>query len=276
MRPVDKYKDHKSGVTEHEFRLMCRGSPIWHSVDLGDLFIEGARKSSGISLQELERARLPDFTGKTVLDIGAFGGWYSFEAERRGASRVVALDYHSWAIDWSALGKYMQGERDAGRVGNPYAPPAELIDEVNQPGRRAFDATKKVLGSHVEPVLSRVEDYTPGHTFDIVMYLGVLYHCEDPLFSLKKVAALARETLIVETLGVYLPGLENRAVWDFFGDDSVNSDVTTWWAPNDKGLVDMLRSVGFSRIDITSSYEHLDTAGKTKPTPIRIWATAHR
>ena len=39
-------------------------------------------------------ARLPfpsDLSNKRVLDIGAWDGWFSFEAERRGA-QVVALD----------------------------------------------------------------------------------------------------------------------------------------------------------------------------------------
>ena len=41
---------------------------------------------------------LPDLSGRTVLDIGAYDGFYSFEAERRGAARVLATD--SWTWNW--------------------------------------------------------------------------------------------------------------------------------------------------------------------------------
>src|SRR5258706_16415609 len=85
-RPIDKYRDHKSGLTEAEFRRRCRGQIIWHSVDLGDLFVEGKRKGSARLAEENALMDWPDLRGKTVLDIGAFGGWFSFEAERRGAA----------------------------------------------------------------------------------------------------------------------------------------------------------------------------------------------
>ena len=68
--------------------------PWWHSIDLGDGVI-----TPGIddSPRKLHRLRLPqDLTGKSVLDIGAWDGFFSFEAERRGASRVLALDSYAW------------------------------------------------------------------------------------------------------------------------------------------------------------------------------------
>lgn len=274
LRPVDVLGDRRSGLTEAAFRALCGSAPLWHSVDLGDLFIEGARKTGEITYGEMRKADLPDLRGKTVLDIGAFSGWFSFEAERRGAARVVALEYHSWAADWPKLLDHMRRERAAGRVGNPYGVPPEVIDEAGQPGRRAFDATREVLGSRVEPVLSRFEDYDPGHRFDVVLFLGVLYHCESPLSALQKVASLTGECLILETLGVHLPGLEGRAVWDFYGDDSVNNDVTTWWAPNDKGLVDMLRAVGFARVEVKSSTEAMTEEQRKRPRQLRTWVHA--
>ena len=45
---------------------------------------------------------LPDLAGKTVLDIGAWDGYYSFQAERLGASGVVALDHYVWGVDMAA------------------------------------------------------------------------------------------------------------------------------------------------------------------------------
>jgi tRNA (mo5U34)-methyltransferase len=270
MRPVDKFRGHRSGMTEAGFRKRTGGAPIWHSVDLGDLFIEGDRKTGPILLDEHRRAHFPDFSGKSVLDVGAFGGWYSFEAERRGASEVVALDYHSWVIDWPKLGRYMAAEREAGRIPDMYHPPPSVFDEVSQPGRKVFDITKQALGSKVTPVLARVEDYTPGRTFDVVLYLGVLYHCEDPMLSLRKVAGLTGERLIVETLGM-VTNNEDVALWQYFNDDKVNNDVTTWWAPNAKGLADMLLAVGFRDVSVNPM-----PAYSGPPKLVRLWAHARR
>ena len=122
-RPVDLFRDFKSGVTEEKFRELCGHQNIWHSVDLGDLFIEGARKTGAVLAREQRLIDWPDLTGKTVLDIGAFGGWFSFEAYRRGAASVTAIDYYSWVFDWPRLMEWIGAERAAGRKPNPYEPP---------------------------------------------------------------------------------------------------------------------------------------------------------
>ena len=71
----------------------------WHSIDLGQGVVTPGKKSARFLAKELHSLQLPDLTGKSVLDIGAFSGFYSFEAERRGAARVVALDHYVWSID---------------------------------------------------------------------------------------------------------------------------------------------------------------------------------
>src|SRR3954454_24790747 len=64
----------------------------YHSIELPDgTIIQGLQ-----SIEQLRNriAQLPipdDLSGKRVLDIGAWDGWFSFEMERRGA-HVVALD----------------------------------------------------------------------------------------------------------------------------------------------------------------------------------------
>ena len=71
----------------------------YHRIDLGDGIV-----TPGVdpSPRKLERLRLPaDLGGKTVLDVGAWDGFFSFEAERRGASRVLATDSYAWSgVDW--------------------------------------------------------------------------------------------------------------------------------------------------------------------------------
>ena len=66
----------------------------WHKIDLGNGIITPGKVNT---FEKLKRIGLPDdLTGKSVLDIGAWDGFYSFEAERRGASRVVAIDWVAW------------------------------------------------------------------------------------------------------------------------------------------------------------------------------------
>jgi tRNA (mo5U34)-methyltransferase len=242
-------------------------------VDLGDLFIEGARKDSRVLANESKLIDWPDLRGKSVLDIGAFGGWYSFEAERRGAASVTAIDYYSWCYDWPKIHQWVSAERAEGRVPDTYNPPAWAIDEIAQPGRRAFDITKEILGSKVTPILAHVENFE-SDPFDVVLYLGVLYHTRNPFYSLDKVAALTKDHLIVETLGVYLPGQEDRPLWEFFNSDQVNTDKSTWWAPNDAGLKDLLQACGFSRVEIKAGANQLSESRRQERQLIRIWAHA--
>lgn len=275
LRPVDLWRDFKSGISEAEFRKRCENQVIWHSVDLGDLFIEGRRKTSKVTAREMRLANMPDLRGKSVLDIGAFGGWFSFEAERRGAASVTALDYYSWCYDWPKFHAWMAQERDKGNVPDPYDPPADCFDTVGQPGRCVFDVTKEILGSKVEPVLSLAEDYD-AEPFDVVLYLGVLYHTRNPFYSMQKVADLTGETLIVETQGLHLPAEPNRALWEFYESDNINADKTTWWAPTAAGLAGMLKSCGFSKIDVHDGTDTLTDAQKSQSCAVRIWAQATR
>ena len=79
--------------------LAARAEAIrwYHTIDLG-----GGVVTKGIDDSALRLARLDlpqSLAGLTVLDIGAWDGFFSFEAERRGAARVVAADYFSWHGD---------------------------------------------------------------------------------------------------------------------------------------------------------------------------------
>ena len=87
-------------------------------------------------------------------------------------------------------------------------------------------------------------------SFDIVLYLGVLYHMEDLLEALKQVAALTREVAVIETAAVVIAGYEHHAVCDFFETSELNGDMSNWWAPNEKSLVGMCRAAGFRRAEM--------------------------
>jgi hypothetical protein len=76
---------------------------------------------------------------------------------------------------------------------------------------------------------------------------GVLYHMEDPLRALRRVAAVTSQLAVVETEAIVVPGLESEALWRFFPAAELNGDVSNWWAPNATALHGALRAAGFDR-----------------------------
>jgi tRNA (mo5U34)-methyltransferase len=181
---------------------------------------------------KLARLRLPEsFTGRSVLDIGAWDGFFSFEAEKRGASRVMAVDSFSWG---------------GGGWGS----------------KAGFELARRALNSKVEDREMDVLDLSPERvgTFDVVFFLGVLYHMEHPLLALEKVASVTKSLLVLETRVDLL--LWRTPAMAFYVEDELNGDPTNWWAPNLAGLRDMLRAVGFKRVQVVS---------QPRPLHRRLW-----
>ena len=192
----------------------------WHSIDLGHGIVTKGVDSA--QAQRLARLRLPaDLSGRSVLDIGAWDGFFSFEAERRGASRVVASDYYSWHGTGWGTGQ----------------------------GKAGFQLAREALGSRVEDVDVDVLDLSPARlgTFDVVFFLGVLYHLPNPLLALERVAAMAGDFLVLETV-VDMVGF-GRPAAAFYPGRELNGDPTNWWGPNEAAVHGMLRSVGFTRVE---------------------------
>jgi tRNA (mo5U34)-methyltransferase len=189
----------------------------FHRIDLGDgLITPGIDDSPG----KLARLRLPaSLAGRTVLDVGAWDGFFAFEAERRGAARVLAVDSFCWSGDgW---------------------------------GKKAgFELAREALGSKVEDAEIEVLDLDPARigTFDVVLFLGVLYHMRHPLLALEKVAAVTQGLLVLETKVDFLH--VHRPAAAFYPEKELNNDPTNWWGPNPAALTAMLRAVGFSRVEI--------------------------
>jgi tRNA (mo5U34)-methyltransferase len=224
-------------------------SIIWfHSIDLGGGVVTPGIKSPEALDAELGRMGLPeDLSGRTVLDIGAWDGYFSFEAERRGAKRVVALDHYAWSLDHDAQRRYWAECQARGEAPLPYEQVPGLFDPTKQPGRRGFDLARARLRSSVEPIFGDLEDIDAGAlgTFDIVFFMGVLYHLENPLRALRRLRQLTAGVVIVETVCAVFPGMEDRQMFEFFGTDELNGDPSNWWAPNAAGLDSMCRAAGF-------------------------------
>jgi len=189
----------------------------YHTIDLGGGVVTRGVDDSAV---RLARAHLPEsLDGLTVLDVGAWDGFFSFECERRGAARVVAADHFSWhGSGWGT--------------------------------KAGFVLAREALGSRVEDIDIDVMDLSPERvgTFDVVLFLGVLYHLRHPFLALERVASVTRDRLILETV-VDLVGFPRPAM-AFYPGRELNNDPTNWWAPNIPAVQGMLASVGFK--DVTT------------------------
>jgi tRNA (mo5U34)-methyltransferase len=110
--------------------------------------------------------------GQTVLDVGAFDGFNSFAAERRGASHVVAADWWVWRHDFPGESRMA-----------------------------SFDFAHKVLKSKVEKRIIDIPDMnvaTMGQ-FDHVGFNGIVYHISNPFSALENMAAITRRVISIET-----------------------------------------------------------------------------
>src|SRR5262245_37348797 len=85
--------------------------------------------------------------------------------------------------------------------------------------------------------------------FDVVLYLGVLYHMQHPLQALQRVAAVTGEVAVIESHAVLIPGQEHRPLCEFYEADELTGAVTNWWGPNHRALVGMCRAAGFRRVE---------------------------
>jgi tRNA (mo5U34)-methyltransferase len=189
----------------------------WHSIDLGDgIVTPGSYDTRTL----LDRIALPqDLRGLSVLDIGAWDGYLSFAAERRGASRVLATDSYVW-----------QNNVLSGKAG--------------------FQFARTALGSKVEDQNIDVMDLSPETvgTFDVVLFSGVLYHLQHPLLALQRLRKVTKKLLIMET-HIDLPNIRRPAM-AFYPGSEANNDPTNWWGPNEACCVEMLKTAGFRNIKL--------------------------
>jgi tRNA (mo5U34)-methyltransferase len=210
-------------------------------------------KSPEQHMRELDSLRMPALAGKTVLDIGAWDGFYSFAAERLGAAHVVALDHHVWCLDRKAKNEYKADCKRKGIIQQhpKYIPELWRVNEL--PGNRGFDLARTTLESSVEAMVCDLMEAPVDliGKFDVVLYLGVLYHMENPLESLRRVAQLTREVAIIETEAIEIGGHEARPLCEYFPPSAkLMDDPTNFWAPNAAALIGLCETAGFKRVEI--------------------------
>src|SRR5262249_12499041 len=119
------------------------------------------------------------------------------------------------------------------------------------PGKRGFDTAHKALSSRVEGLVRDYMMLTPDEIgmFDVVLYLGVLYHMRNPLDALTQVASLTGTVAIIETAAVVVPGYEHNSIREFFESTELGDDMSNWWVPNERAPLSMCRAAGFRRVD---------------------------
>ena len=119
-----------------------------------------------------------------------------------------------------------------------------------------FAAARRIYGSRVEYVQANVYDLDHARlgTFDVVLFLGVLYHVKDPLTCLERMAAVTGECLVVETETAF--DLIPWPVMRYYKRYELNDDPTNYWAPNKLCLTTMLQELGFTRFEIAPTPFH--------------------
>ena len=207
-------------MNDEELRKQVQQIRWHHSIDLGNGIITPGAVDN---LSKLKSIGLPnDLTNKTVLDIGAWDGFYSFEAEKRGAKRILATDSYVW-----------RGVK-LGSGGS----------------KKGFLLARKILNSQVEDLFIDILDISPEKigTFDVVLFLGVLYHMRHPLLSLEKVASVTNEMAIIETATDMLDF--ERPAMAFYPGGEFNGGSTTWTGANPQAIAAMLKVAGFSKVKL--------------------------
>ena len=161
-----------------------------------------------------------DLTGWSVLDIGAWHGYFSFECERRGAARVMAIDRFAW--DKFGMDEFLKAH-------------TRLASQVEYQHLDVHDLDADILGQ-----------------FDLVLMLGVFYHLRNPLAALERIARVTKKLLICET-HVLLPFIHERypLVPFFPGDERVAEQTHDLCGiPTMAALTEMLQFAGFGSVDV--------------------------
>ena len=212
------------------------------AVALGDWFhnidLNGARTAPdhflgdypNIKWRRFAHAIPQDLTGRTVLDIGCNGGFYSIEMKRRGADRVLGIDFDD---------RYLAQARFAAEV----------------------------TGEDIEFCKLSVYDVASlGERFDVVLFMGVLYHLRHPLLALDLIHDhVAGDLMIYQSMQRGSNTVHPTAAnYDFFEQGHFDdpgypklhfiehqyaNDWTNWWAPNAACSAAMLRSAGFQILE---------------------------
>lgn len=205
-----------SKIRRKEIVERVKGLNWYHSIDLEQgVVTPGKHEPSPLVLRALDEI---DFNSKHVLDVGCWDGLWSFEAERRGASSITSID-----------------DITQRRVGN--------IASTDEGLQATFRLAAEALGSKAEyhpymPV-QRAEEL--GKKYDVILFLGVLYHLRDMMDALTTLRRLLNDGGILVLESEVL--LHTRARYaSFHYKDVFKQDRSNWWVPTIACLEEMVAS----------------------------------
>ncbi len=206
--------------------------PLWfHTFALAPgVYTPGIARDHGYRLAVLGADR---FAGRSVLDVGAFDGFYSFLAEFRGARRVVALDNEQY-VDWVRA-----------RFG------------VALTGGMGFRAVAGLVGSRVEyRRIDALDVRELGERFDVVLCFGILRRVTNPIALLRALADVLAPggEIVLETYGSH-PAANAPAIEVHEPGDVYARDDFVYWGFSSEGLRRLARIVGFDEIEIVDELE---------------------
>ena len=216
-------------------RLISEHGRWWHEIELAPGIITPGDDSNRMKVPILDAIGFPrEMRGLRVLDIGCSDGFFSFEMESRGAE-VIAMDF----------------------VPEHYT---------------GFSVARKILGSSVEYRMDNVYNLSPDRygKFDLVLFLGVLYHLRNPLGGLDAIRSIMKDggklfvgTMMIDeyfllpdgsvtTLEALNPALLTVPLWQAYPGDTLNGDFTNCFAPNKQALIGALQDSQFTIDEITT------------------------
>ena len=220
--------------------------PWFHNMELGGIKTAPHHFLGDYPMMKFKRFEhaLPkDLTGKSVLDIGCNAGFYSIEMKRRGAERVLGVDFDP---------RYLAQARFAAEVN-------DMDIEFRQ--MSVFDVGQL------------------GEKFDLVIFMGVLYHLRHPLLALDLLYEnVVGDLMLFQSMQRGSADVADVAGdYDFFETEMFDEeafpkmyfvehryaqDPTNWWIPNRSCMEAMLRSAGFEIVDHPEHEVYICRRGK--------------
>jgi tRNA (mo5U34)-methyltransferase len=218
-----------AALTPDQIRARVEELGAWfHNMDLDGVQTAPAHVLGDyprVKWREFAGAIPADLSGWTVLDIGCNAGFYSIEMKRRGAASVLGIDSDPRYLAQAAL---------ACEVAN-------------------VDVELRQMSVYDVPRLKR--------RFDIVLFMGVIYHLRYPLLALDLLHDVVGRMLVFQSMlrgsDAVMPvardyPFEEADHFDdpryprmHFVEASYAGDPTNWWVPNRACAEAMLRSAGF-------------------------------
>jgi len=198
-----------------------------------------------------------DMTGLRVLDIGAWDGYWTWEALKRGASEVVAIDDFS---DTCGNPDYVRNGWDTFDIAREAF--GFTIPEVINGDE--FGSWNNDKGQMVKRINHSIYDIPhpylmPENPFDIVFFFGTIYHLKHPLLALEKISQVCEGSIYIETASLdeyspYRGGIgsgfnRNEMVMEFYPGKEYGNNDSNWWAPTLQCLGAMMESVGFQNVE---------------------------